>query len=399
MPLLLWILRVFPVFLLSGFVVAQQPAIRTVVIDAGHGGHDPGALGKMSKEKNINLAIALKLGNLIQRNMKDVRVVYTRDRDYFVELYRRAEIANRNKADLFISIHCNANRSKSLKGAETYVMGLHKSQANLDIAKLENASILLETDYQSTYGGFDPNSDESYIAFSLYQNSNLDQSMDFASRIQDQLSERVGMNDRGVRQAGFIVLYKTTMPSVLVEVGYISNTTEEKFLTSAKGQEYIANAIYRAFREFRESGSGSAGYRNDERKDPESNKNQAGTGGGNPSVDRNGNVSTSGGNTASGSSGKKEKQAAGKGLSFRIQVAVSMSDIGTGAARFRKFSDVRMYKHNGMYKYTVGNVSSVAAAEKLLADTKRKGAKDAFIVIFRNNERISQEEATRILGK
>ncbi len=399
MPLLLWILRVFPVVLLSGFVVAQQPAIRTVVIDAGHGGHDPGALGKMSKEKNINLAIALKLGNIIQRNMKDVRVIYTRDRDYFVELYRRAEIANRNKADLFISIHCNANRSKSLKGAETYVMGLHKSQANLDIAKLENASILLETDYQSTYGGFDPNSDESYIAFSLYQNSNLDQSMDFASRIQDQLSERVGMNDRGVRQAGFIVLYKTTMPSVLVEVGYISNATEEKFLISAKGQEYIANAIYRAFREFRESGSGSAGYRTDDRENPERNKNQVATGGGNPSVDRNAGVTTSGGNNASGSSGKTTKQANGKGLSFRIQVAVSMSDIGTGAARFRKFSDVRMYRHNGMYKYTVGNVSSVAAAEKLLTDTKRKGAKDAFIVIFRDNERISQEESTRILGK
>ncbi|MEI7982392.1 MAG: N-acetylmuramoyl-L-alanine amidase, partial [Bacteroidota bacterium] len=194
--------RHLPVFLLIFPWFTELPAqnrlfIRTVVIDAGHGGHDPGAIGHMAQEKNINLSIALKLGNLIQRNLKDVRVIYTRDRDRFVELYRRAEIANENRADLFISIHCNANKMQSLRGAETYIMGLHKSEANLNTAKQENASILLESDYQSTYNGFDPNSDESYIIFSLNQNSNLDQSTDFAAAVQDQMEERVGLNNRG----------------------------------------------------------------------------------------------------------------------------------------------------------------------------------------------------------
>jgi len=193
-------------FLAPGLVFQAQKhaALLTVVIDAGHGGHDPGAMGRKAKEKNINLSIALKLGNLIQRSFKEVRVIYTRDKDNFVELFRRAEIANENNADLFICIHCNSNHTKTLKGTETYVMGLHKSQANLEIAKQENSAILLESDYQSTYDGFDPNSDESYITFSLHQNANLDQSSAFAALIQDQMEERVGMNNRGVRQAGLL---------------------------------------------------------------------------------------------------------------------------------------------------------------------------------------------------
>ncbi|MCK9203171.1 MAG: N-acetylmuramoyl-L-alanine amidase [Bacteroidales bacterium] len=389
------------------FCVISLPAqrrtyIRTIVIDAGHGGHDPGAIGLMAKEKNINLSIALKLGNLIQRNLKDVRVIYTRDRDRFVELYRRAEIANENRADLFISIHCNANKTKTLRGAETYIMGLHKSGANLSTAKLENASILLESDYQATYNGFDPNSDESYIIFSLNQNANLEQSTDLASAIQEQMEEKVGLNNRGVRQAGFIVLYKTTMPSVIVETGYLSNSTEEKFLISDKGQEYIASAIYKAFRQFKDKLENPAVSREPVAKNEpaqvESTRwNVRDHDSSQEKIIREkdpvrdypiANIQEQ--KTVSSTSGE---------LSFRVQIAVTTADIGAHSAKFSTFSNVKMYQHNGMYKYTVGDEPNLQAAVRLLDQVKRKGVKDAFIVIFRNNQRIPQEEANRLMGK
>lgn len=370
----------------------KNTVLRTVVIDAGHGGHDPGAMGRKSKEKNINLSIALKLGNLIQRNFKDVRVIYTRDRDYFVELFRRAEIANENKADLFISIHCNANANKALKGTETYVMGLHKSQANLNIAKFENAAILLESDYQAVYEGFDPNSDESYIAFSLYQNANLEQSSEFASLIQEQMEERVGMNNRGVRQAGFIVLYRTTMPSVLVETGYMSNSAEETFLVSDKGQEYIASAIYRAFKAYKQrvDNPGMAGGSDAEPANTRSYLSEKET----TRVARQSTENV----PIVYPDQKKQQPASGDGLSFRVQIAVSSVEIPLGSARFSGFKHVAMYRHGGLYKYTVGDEKTVAGVNRLLAEVKRKGVKDAFVVIFRNNERISQAEANRIMG-
>ncbi|MCF8388407.1 MAG: N-acetylmuramoyl-L-alanine amidase, partial [Bacteroidales bacterium] len=186
--------------------------IRKVVIDAGHGGRDPGALGKNSREKDIALSIALKTGGYIEKYLPDVEVIYTRKSDRFVELHKRAQIANEAQADLFISIHCNANNSSQPYGTETYVMGLHKSQANLEVAQKENAAILKEEDYQAEYEGFDPESPEAYIIFSLFQNAFLDQSLEFASLVQNQFKERVGLRDRGVMQAGFLVLYRITMP-------------------------------------------------------------------------------------------------------------------------------------------------------------------------------------------
>ncbi|MCX6247811.1 MAG: N-acetylmuramoyl-L-alanine amidase [Bacteroidetes bacterium] len=229
----------------------EKIAITKVVIDAGHGGKDPGTIGKKSQEKNVALQIALKLSDEIRSQCKGVTVICTRTTDEFIELHERAEIANRSKADLFISIHCNANPKHTFQGAETYVMGLHRTEANLEIAKKENAAILMEPDYSVKYNGFDPNSDESYITFTLFQNAFLEQSTRFAAIVQDEMKDRVGMNDRGVRQAGFLVLYKTTMPSVLIETGFLSNPDEEKFLTSQKGQQYIASAICRAFRKFK----------------------------------------------------------------------------------------------------------------------------------------------------
>ena len=391
----------FIIFLLSFDLCAQsRNGIRTVVIDAGHGGHDPGALGRQSKEKNINLAIALKLGNLIQKNSADIRVIYTRDRDKFVELYRRAEIANKNKADLFISIHCNANKNKSLQGAETYVMGLHRSKANLDIAKLENASILLETDYEATYEGFDPNSDESYILFNLYQNANLERSTAFAALVQQEMTRRLGLVDRGVRQAGFLVLYKTTMPSVLVETGYISNTTDEKFLSSAQGQESIANAIFRAFRSFAAAGD-----------TPSQEKSIAA--GQEPAVDptkpgKRTDSSTTVEESRHGSSPAKEvepapagKEAthppAGDSPEFRIQIATSDQKLPSSARIFSDFREVRYYRHGGLYKYTVGSYRNLAEAKTKLTKIRSAGYRDSFIVIFRNNERIPQAEADKIM--
>ena len=245
--------------LVNNDVFAQEKTnITKVVIDAGHGGKDPGTIGKKAQEKNIALQIALKLSEDIRNRCKGVTVILTRTTDEFIELHERAEIANRSKADLFISIHCNSNPKHTFQGAETYVMGLHRTEANLEIAKKENASILMEPDYSTRYNGFDPNSDESYITFTLFQNAYLEQSTKFASFVQDEMKDRVGMNDRGVRQAGFLVLYKTTMPSVLIETVFLSNPDEEKFLMSDKGQEYIASAICRAFIKFkaRQEGNG-----------------------------------------------------------------------------------------------------------------------------------------------
>ena len=223
---------------------------RVIVIDAGHGGKDPGARGAISREKDINLAIALKTGEYIEQNIKNVTVIYTRKDDSTVELRDRPKIANKANADLFISIHTNSINSKKVMGAETWIMGTAKDQANLEVAMNENAVMLLEDDYSTKYEGFDPKSSESYIMFSLTQKVFQEQSTDLASKIQTQFRERVNRNDRDVKQAGFWVLYNTKMPSVLVETGFITNPAEEKYLNSKEGQDYLASSIFRACRDY-----------------------------------------------------------------------------------------------------------------------------------------------------
>ena len=219
-----------------------------VVIDAGHGGHDPGAIGKISKEKNINLNVALKLGNLIKRNCDDVKVVYTRSRDVFIPLDRRAEIANNAKADLFISVHTNAlANNRTAKGASTWTLGLAKSDANLEVAKRENSVILYENDYQTRYAGFNPNSAESYIIFEFMQDKYMEQSVHLASLVQKQFRHTCRRVDRGVHQAGFLVLKASAMPSILVELGFISTPEEERYLNSEAGANTMAKGIYHAF--------------------------------------------------------------------------------------------------------------------------------------------------------
>jgi N-acetylmuramoyl-L-alanine amidase len=340
--------------------LSAQPMVRKVVIDAGHGGKDPGAVGKNSKEKDIALAIALKTGNYIKQNLPGVEVIYTRKTDVFVELHKRAEIANKNKADLFISIHCNANKSSNPYGTETYVMGLHRSQANLEVAKLENAAILKEENYADMYDGFDPNRDEDYITLNLFQNAYLESSLLMATLVQDQFRERVKLKDRGVWQAGFWVLYKIAMPGILIETGFISNPNDEKYLMSDNGQNYIASAIYRAFKDYKlmvES--------------PENHAPMA------KSVNK-GSVKCD--------------------IRFRVQFASSSREKTAG--KFRDVENVMVYEHHGMFKYTSGNEISYQEAVRLQNELRsNKKYRDAFIIAFKDGERIDVNEARKLSGQ
>lgn len=348
-------------------IVPAQYQVKRVVIDAGHGGKDPGALGSKSREKDIALAIALKLGGYIEKYIPDVEVIYTRKTDVFIELHRRAAIANNNKADLFISIHCNAAKSSSVYGTETFVMGLHKNAANLEVAKLENAAILKEENYADMYEGFNPNEDEDYITLTLFQESFLEQSTMLADEIQREFRERAKRKDRGVFQAGFLVLYKVAMPGVLVETGFITNTEDEKFLMTDDGQAYIASAIFRAFKIYKEER---------ERKDNKARSVQEYP---QDIVD----------------SGKLAH--AGPVVLFRVQFASYRNAKHFDKKKFEDLPDVRNYFQDGLVKYTTGNTSSYLEALELLKQVKEtKKIRDAFVVAFKDEKRISIEEALKL---
>ena len=257
---------IFIIFLcFTTYTQAQQKTDKkfVLVIDAGHGGNDPGCHGTKHKEKDVALAVALKFGKFVEENCPDVKVVYTRKTDIFLELNERAKIANDNNADLFICIHCNASPNKKVFGSETYVMGLHKTKGNLDVARRENASILLEDNYKKNYENFDPNSDEANIIFTMYQNAHLDQSLNLADMIQNYYKTKSCRANKGVKQAGFLVLWKTSMPSLLTETGFLTNPEEEKFLGSKKGQEYLASSIFLAFRKYKDEVKGVKNKYND----------------------------------------------------------------------------------------------------------------------------------------
>ena len=234
--------------LLAVVAYAAKAKTFTLVIDAGHGGHDAGAIGAISKEKNINLNVALAFGKLVERNCKDVKVIYTRKTDVFVPLHTRADIANKAKADLFISVHTNALPKKKIsRGMETYTLGMHRAADNLDVAKRENSVILIEKDYKQRYQGFDPNSSESYIMFEFIQDRNMAQSVELAKLVQKRTCAMAGRQNKGVKQAGFLVLRETSMPSCLIELGFISTPDEEQFLNSENGVEKLGKGIYQAF--------------------------------------------------------------------------------------------------------------------------------------------------------
>ncbi len=248
--MVLWCLMIFLVAISHNTTAQNSYKLRTIVIDAGHGGKDPGCSGAFSKEKHVALSVALELGRIVNEYLPEIKVIYTRNSDKFIELHERANIANRNNADLFVSIHCNAG-PHYFRGSETYAMGLHKTEGNLQVSIRENESILLEDDYLDNYEGFDPKSTEAYILFSLMQNAHLGNSLNVASKVETQFKDRVSRHSRGVKQAGFLVLWKTTMPSILVELGFLTNKNEEVYLNNKKNQVYLASALFRAIRDFK----------------------------------------------------------------------------------------------------------------------------------------------------
>ncbi|MBL0314229.1 MAG: N-acetylmuramoyl-L-alanine amidase [Flavobacteriales bacterium] len=352
-----------------------------VVLDAGHGGKDPGNLGtgKVKKtEKDVSLDVTLKVGQYITENYPDVKVVYTRKGDTYPELYKRVEIANESKADMFISIHCNANDNKNAYGVETFVMGLHKSEESLKQAMRENASIYLEQDHAQHYDGFDPKNPDTYIILSMRENAYLDKSISLAKNVQEQFRTRVGRKDRGVKQAGYYVISFTNMPSILVELGFLTNSEEEVFLHSEDGKTYMASAIYRAFKEFKEQEDIRRG-----RKAAEE-------------------ASTT--NTVVET--PKEKPVEVKppvediiwkdlpsGIKYQVQILSSPKPLDKKGSDFKGLDRVDEFKQNNVYKYLAGSTSSYKEAKRMQEFLKNKGFKDAFIIAFENGIRIELSKA------
>ena len=376
-----------------------------VVIDAGHGGHDPGAIGKTSKEKNINLSVALKVGNLIKRNCDDVKVIYTRSKDVFIPLARRAEIANNAKADLFISIHTNAlANSRTARGASTWTLGLAKSDANLEVAQRENSVILYESDYKTRYAGFNPNSAESYIIFEFMQDKYMEQSVHLASLMQKQFRHTCKRADRGVHQAGFLVLKESAMPSILIELGFISTPEEERFLSSETGASTMAKGIYHAFLNYKreqeirltgvsktiipteqeeENDAPAVAQKDTEEVTVPQQKELLAENKTRPATV----AKTSADHPIASQSATNDSE-----ITFKIQILTASKPLAKNDKRLKGLKDVDYYKEKGIYKYTYGASGDY---NKVLRTKRNITAqfKDAFIIAFRNGEKMNVNEA------
>lgn len=357
-----------------------------VVIDAGHGGHDSGAVGKRGKEKNINLNVALKVGKLIEQNCKGVKVIYTRKKDVFVTLDGRARIANNAKADLFISIHTNSvAKGRTVKGTETYTLGLHRTADNLEVAKRENSVILIEDNYQQRYAGFNPNSSESYIIFELVQDKDMKKSVRLATLVQNSFKSSAKRIDRGVHQAGFLVLRETYMPSILIELGYISTPEEENYLLSEAGSSSLATSIYKAFVNYKREHDAEA--KNDKSKQTAEVAEPVMMADPTPVVT----------NTATNESpvqGNKNSESVVKTSQpvFMIQFYISSKKLPANSAAFKGLSPVTHFVENGTYKYTYGedtNYNKVLQSMSLV----RKKFKDAFMIAFKDGKKMNLQDA------
>lgn len=362
-----------------------------VVIDAGHGGHDPGAVGKISKEKNINLSVALQLGKLINEQCSDTRVIYTRNKDVFIPLARRAEIANEAKADLFISIHTNSvGRNKSVQGASTWTLGLAKSDANLEVAKRENSVILYEDDYKTRYAGFNPNSAESYIIFEFMQDKYMSQSVHLASLVQKEFKQTGKRIDRGVHQAGFLVLKASAMPSILVELGFISNPTEERYLNSEIGKKALANSIFQAFLTYKEEQK----MRLEESKGdtlPEVKLQQSTTSQPSSSTTS---ASTTPQKTPVAATSTQTQKAPQQVPVFKVQILTSSKPLSPKDRQFKGLKNIDFYKENGLYKYTYGSSTNYNEILRIKKDISKR-IKDAFIIAFKNGKKMDTATAIR----
>ncbi len=377
--------RLFHTFLVSTFLafiftpatgggIGTDPpkGIRTVVIDAGHGGRDPGAVGKRGKEKDIALSVALKVGGYIEENIPDVEVIYTRKTDVFVELKQRAEIANKAEADLFLSIHVNAHPKASAHGTLTLVLGQHRADENFDVAVRENSVILLEDDYETVYEDFDPTSAESYIMFTLMQKTYFKQSIEFGDHVQDQFRERAHRRDLGVREQGILVLAQTSMPGVLVETGFISNPEEEKYLMTQYGQEIIASAIYRGFKEYKEE------------------------------IDRRSNLTVIVGDEpdtgeVSVTQNSPDAQQSDR-IIFSIQLASSKNKIATDPSSFKGYEGVMVIQDGRWFKYMVGKESSYHTALQRCKAIK-SDYPDAFVVASKGGKIVPLNDALEEINR
>lgn len=359
-------------------VAVAAPKKFTLVIDAGHGGHDAGAVGAYSKEKDINLRTALAFGKYVERNCPDVNVIYTRKTDVFVTLHGRADIANHAKADLFISIHTNSLPAghNTARGMETYTLGMHRAADNLDVAKRENSVILVEKNYQEHYQGFDPNSSESYIIFELMQDNNMQRSVELAKLVQQHTCSLAGRPNKGVKQAGFLVLRETSMPSCLIELGFISTPNEERLLNDDAQVENIARGIYNAFVAYKQKMDPEVDvpYRPEvavERpKEPEKVTEPV---------------------------KPAEKPAVVEKTNeplFKVQIFVAEKQLKATDARFKGEKETDYYKEGGMVKYTIGASTDYNEIFKLRKTLLAKFP-DCFIVAFRNGEKMNVNEAIR----
>ncbi len=338
----------------------------TLVIDPGHGGRDPGALGRTVKEKTINLNVALALGQLIESNYPGVKVIYTRKKDVFVPLDRRAEIANKAKADLFISIHTNALPKRAIaRGTETYTLGIARADANLEVAKRENSVILIESDYKQRYENFDPNSAESYIIFEFMQDKHMEQSVNLATMIQREFRTTAKRPDRGVHQAGFLVLRATSMPGVLVELGYISTRDEENYMSSKAGVKALSRSIYNAFCRYYKNVRANAAPAVAPAPQPE------------PAP-------------------APEAQTPPKTARpvFKVQFLTADRPLKAKDKRLKGLSPVDYYKDGGMLKYTYGSTTNHAECKKIRRKIADKFPQ-AFIVAFKDGRRMDLQEAIR----
>lgn len=368
-----------PLFSLTHFDVKAQ-GVKTVVIDAGHGGKDPGCNGASSNEKTVCLSLALALGEMITANYADVKVVYTRDKDIFVELDDRAKIANKNKADLFICIHANS-ASPSAYGSETYVLGLHRSEAQQKIAERENATIYLESDGGQKYKDYDMSPD-AIIARQIQLSVNLDLSINFATKVQSQF-KKLGRHDRGVKQAGFLVLYKTTMPSVLIETGFLTNREEELFLNNKENQKKMADAMFVAFEKYKAEMEGRT-YAERVNGKPTTIT---------PIVTKP-TSSEATTETAKAISTDEKDQ-----VVFRVQIHTSPKKIPTSNGIFKNL-EIYEYFQDNIYKYTTGNFKNdYKSANTLKNEVRSKGFEHAFVVAFLNGERINLEKAIKLAEK
>lgn len=339
----------------------EDERIAVVVIDPGHGGKDFGASVGNAREKDIVLDLAKRLGQSINANYPDIKVIYTRTKDVFIPLHKRAEIANKNKADLFISIHVNGTEKTSVLGTETYVLGQHRSDDNLEVAKKENSVILLEDDYITTYEGYDPNSPESEIMFELVQDEYLDQSVLFASEIQTQFSEFARRMDRSVKQAGFLVLRQTTMPSVLVEVGFISNPKERNYILSENGKSTLSTSILIAFNNYKIKIEDKSHFAINTGKDEESE----------PKITKEPNPTY---------------------IYFSVQIGASKKKLNPTPSNFKGEEKIFRIQSTTLLKYFSGKFDNYEEAVQEKNRIQNKFP-DAFVVAFENNELISVKKA------